>query len=358
MSSAHPHPSLDNTFGASLIGAFITCMLYGLTTLQTYLYYAYYPKDRRELKLFDPGDKVLTIWVLDTLHIAFICKSTYYYLVIAPKYTYNPGGIDGRWKQVIGLSSSVHPLAIISLVLSRRGQISVALNVLIAFLVQCFFTKRIFHLSNPSFRWWITTFIAIVVFAHFVFGLETVAFLFIKKEFSKVHEMTLIAATPFALTAVLSDIVIAAALCILLHGSRSGFRKTDTIVTKLIVYSINRCILTSAVAIVEVIVFSTSPERHWYLAIDFVIGKLYANSLLATLNSRHSLRDKMDPTFNAIPVSNIAFEGCGDTPSGTGATHSTLSTPTSSRNLGYKNNNGRAGPIIKLTQIEEVHRDV
>ena len=36
--------------------------------------------------------------------------------------------------------------------------------------------------------------------------------------------------------------------------------------------------------------FAVFPNSLWYLSLDFVIGKLYANSLLATLNTRYSIR--------------------------------------------------------------------
>ncbi|EEB92336.1 hypothetical protein MPER_09172 [Moniliophthora perniciosa FA553] len=62
------------------------------------------------------------------------------------------------------------------------------------------------------------------------------------------------------------------------------------LIRTLMIYAVNRCLLTSAVAIVEVIVFIATPGSLWFIAIDFVIGKLYANSLLASLNSRNALR--------------------------------------------------------------------
>ncbi|KAH7911463.1 hypothetical protein BJ138DRAFT_1113182 [Hygrophoropsis aurantiaca] len=190
---------------------------------------------------------------------------------------------------------------------------SLAVNLCIAVLVQTFFSVRIFRISSPKVRWWITSSIVrlsspsqftsmriefhilpkmVIVLAHFAFGLETVILMFIKKRFSALPDITLNAAMPFALTAVLSDICIATALCVLLHNKRSVFRKTNILVNTLIIYAINRCLLTSIVATVEVIVFAVSPHSLWFLAIDFVIGKLYANSLLASLNSRSSLRGR------------------------------------------------------------------
>ncbi|KAJ2919649.1 hypothetical protein MD484_g812, partial [Candolleomyces efflorescens] len=150
---------------------------------------------------------------------------------------------------------------------------------------------------------------AFLVFAHFVFGVLTVAYCFIKRDFSRLSEFTLFAATPFAATAVLADVLIAGSLCILLHGSRTGFRRTDALVTTLIVYAVNRCLLTATAAVVEVIVFSLRSYALWYLAIDFVIGKLYANSFLASLNSRQALQTRAGPSLHGTGThTDIQFE--------------------------------------------------
>ena len=50
---------------------------------------------------------------------------------------------------------------------------------------------------------------------------------------------------PFGAFALLSDIVIAAALVFLLRQNRSDFEDTNSLVKTLVVYAINRCILTS-----------------------------------------------------------------------------------------------------------------
>ncbi|TFK37299.1 hypothetical protein BDQ12DRAFT_216821 [Crucibulum laeve] len=283
MSVAPPRIVIDNTYGAGFIGAIVTAMLYGITTLQTWFYFVHYPKDSSENKLL-----VSMIWVLDTAHMALVSLCMYHYLVT--NYANPPALGIGHWSLFM----------------------SVALNVVIAFVVQIFFTFRIFRLSSAKIRWWITGIISLAILAHFCFGIETVVFLFIKKELKKLPEITLFAAMPFALVAVLSDIFIALALCILLHGSRTGFRRTNAVVTTLMIYAINRCLLTSVVAVAEVIVFAIAPDSLWFLAIDFVIGKLYANSLLATLNSRQSIRVGVGSSVNTVHLSDIDFEGSGN----------------------------------------------
>ncbi|OJA08710.1 hypothetical protein AZE42_08887, partial [Rhizopogon vesiculosus] len=117
---------------------------------------------------------------------------------------------------------------------------------------------------------------------------------FEKKEFAAIQRITFTRyiAAPFAITTILSDICITVALCVLLHGNRSPIIETNVLVNTLIVYAINRCLLTSIMSVAEIIVSTTSPNSLWFMAIDFVIGKLYTNSFLASLNSRNSLRER------------------------------------------------------------------
>lgn len=296
---------INDTFGAGFIGGMVTAILYGITTLQTYLYYVYYPSDTSSLKLL-----VALIWVMDTLHVSLMCHALYYYLVTSFGDPANLG--TGVWSLFTSLG----------------------LNLCMAVLVQTYFAFRICHLTRSKIRWWLTCFIMLFVIAHFAFGLETVILMFIKKEFSALSEITLYAATPFAITAVLSDVFIAAALCVLLHGNRSPIIETNALVNTLIIYAINRCLLTSVVAVAEVIAFSISPGSLWFIAIDFVIGKLYANSLLASLNSRSALRgrnhthaDSTNFRINTINLGALQSSSDGDSSGGvqSKATTSTVS---------------------------------
>jgi len=259
---ASPHTfDISDTFGALLIGALVTMTIYGITTLQAYLYYVSFPKDGKATKLL-----VASIWGLDTLHVIFMCHAIHYYLIDG--FVDHSVLADATWTLFMSLT----------------------VNILLAFIVQLFFTHRIFLLCSPQRRWWVTGMVGICVVAHFSFGINTVAKLFQKKAFVRLKEISSSSVIPFGAFAILSDILIAVALCVLLDGNRSSFEDTNSVINRLIIFAINRCILTSAVAIVETVVFSVLPNSFYSFAIDFVIGKLYANSLLAVLNSRATLR--------------------------------------------------------------------
>ncbi|KAI6107175.1 hypothetical protein EDD16DRAFT_1623012 [Pisolithus croceorrhizus] len=64
-------------FGCVLISGLISAMLYGITILQTYVYYmAHCSKDTSTVKFL-----VAATCILDTLHVAFMCHMLYHYLV-------------------------------------------------------------------------------------------------------------------------------------------------------------------------------------------------------------------------------------------------------------------------------------
>ncbi|SJL01075.1 uncharacterized protein ARMOST_04391 [Armillaria ostoyae] len=125
------------------------------------------------------------------------------------------------------------------------------------------------------------------------FGLETVGQIFVRKEFSMINEV-FVSSPLLTITAILSDLLIALGLCLLLQRSRTNFANTNYIIKTLVGYAITRCLLTSIMTVVEVVLIAQPQTPFYSFAVDFVIGKLWSNSLLASLNSRRSLRD----TFN------------------------------------------------------------
>ena len=58
--------------------------------------------------------------------------------------------------------------------------------------------------------------------------------------------------------------------------------------------------------------FSVFPHGLWYLGLDFVIGKLYANSLLATLNTRYSIRGSRALAGSRDDIASTLQLGRGD----------------------------------------------
>lgn len=253
---------IEETFGVMFIGTMLSMIIYGITTIQAYSYYASYPKGDHEAKALVAG-----IWILDTLHIALLSHALYSYLISAFGDTL--ALLQGTWSLYT----------------------SIAVNVLVAFIVQCYYTRRIFTLSPAKHKRWILVVIGLSVLAHFFLGIEMVVYLFIKKTFTRLTQLKFRTFLPFLIIASTSDVLIAVALCILLASDRSDFDDTHGPMNTVLVYGINRCVLTSVLAVIQVAISASLPDLFFPYAFGFVIGRLYANSLLATLNARPVMRN-------------------------------------------------------------------
>lgn len=276
----------DDTLGALLVGQIVATFLYGLSTLQTYNYYVKYPRDGRELKIW-----VAFIWAADTANIALICHGIY---LQSLSFMLEKGLGGPIWAKG-----------------ERSFDISTGFNVVVAIAVQIFFVKRIFQLSPERYKYWLLGVLSTLVLAHFAVG--SVALIKVIQAIAsggtRLGSLTLPAVLPYTLLAVLSDVSIAIALIIHLRSRRSDFEVMNSVINKAITFALTRCIVVSFAAICRLIVFAAMPGNFWFVAMDFSMGKLYANSLLALLNSRrpsHSTQNTSstlgsdDPMFTTV----------------------------------------------------------
>jgi hypothetical protein len=101
------------------------------------------------------------------------------------------------------------------------------------------------------------------------------------------------------------DVVITFGMCFYLQESRRGFGTMNDVIDSIIVYTINNGTLTCLSTIVSMIFWLTMKKNLVFMALHFVIAKMYANSLFATLNMRRKFRERAVPpkeTANPMPV--------------------------------------------------------
>ncbi|KIM67816.1 hypothetical protein SCLCIDRAFT_1209960 [Scleroderma citrinum Foug A] len=250
--------SINATFGAYLLGVIMSAILYGVTMVQTWFYYLGYPADPWHIKTL-----VLAVFISDTIHQALITHSAYVYLV----------------------TDITAPTQLGSIVCCLI--VEVLFNAITAFLVQCFLTMRVYRLSNKSII--ATVSVLIVVTAQFVMSVIYVSKSISFTTFAQLETLKTLSSAINATTAV-SDVMIAACLCFLLQKSRTGFRRSDNMINKLIIFSINTGLMTSLFAIASLVSISVRPDAFIYIAFYFCLGRMYCNSLLATLNARRIIR--------------------------------------------------------------------
>jgi len=102
-----------------------------------------------------------------------------------------------------------------------------------------------------------------------------------------------------------TDVLIAGSLCFMLRRSRTGFRKSDTMINTLMLFVVNTGVLTSCCAIAALIALVASPFTLIYASFYFCIGRLYTNSLLATLNARELIRRNANADDNSHMLQSI-----------------------------------------------------
>ncbi|KAM5544680.1 hypothetical protein V8D89_001578 [Ganoderma adspersum] len=264
MESSQPHippaivaaisDELAVTFGAWLICACVGCMLFGLTAHQTYRYFRLYPKDGPSLKLL-----VLALLGLDTMHTVTNIHLCYYYLVV----------------------NYLNPSALTSGVWSLRA--------LVMLLSHSFFLRRIFLLGER--RVLPVIIIGLLMISEFAFATAVTIMTFILVSFEGFASHMWMIWVMLA-NAVLIDVLITGCLIFYLWRSRTGFRRTDNLLDVLMVYSINTGLSTSLLTLPAMICSIVMPGNLIWSAIYVIASKMYANSLLAVLNSRRSLIDK------------------------------------------------------------------
>ncbi|KAH9984756.1 hypothetical protein BJV77DRAFT_163276 [Russula vinacea] len=118
----------------------------------------------------------------------------------------------------------------------------------------------------------------------------------------------------------LSDLLIASAMLYHLRRVwvRDGYLSNHVLVS-VVRLTVETNLVTTSVSIVSLIMMVVFPKTIFYLCPTYVLGKLYSNTLLVSLNNRISTRD-MNETRGVVidrqvvAVSDFACsEGTGDT---------------------------------------------
>lgn len=107
--------------------------------------------------------------------------------------------------------------------------------------------------------------------------------------------------------AVFTDILITLLLLYYLQRSKTGFKKTDSIISSLIRTAIETAAIGAIFCVVDLVVFTARSDTNLHFFFALPQPGIYTNTLMMTLNSRLSLRNEMnsgDPqSFNITTAS-------------------------------------------------------
>ncbi|KAJ7263496.1 hypothetical protein C8J57DRAFT_1470787 [Mycena rebaudengoi] len=226
--------NINTTLGAYQIGVLISYALLGVTTSQTYIYYTRFPEDSLKLKAL-----VVFVWICEVAHALCIGHTLYQYTI----------SDYGHQERLSGPLPHSPPQSCSFPASSPHA--------------------RLLHRSITG------------GFAGKLRG-----------------ALGLALPTMWSIGAV-NDLLTTATLVVYLYGQRTrAQRRTVLLVDKIIVWSIETGMITTASAIATLACFISMPKNMIWLAVFIIASRLYSNSLLASLNSRETLR-----AMNGLEVS-------------------------------------------------------
>ncbi|KAG6889488.1 hypothetical protein C0992_004993 [Termitomyces sp. T32_za158] len=104
-----------------------------------------------------------------------------------------------------------------------------------------------------------------------------------------------------------ADLFITFILSFVLSRSRTGFRKTDTVINRLIRGAIQTGLFASVFALADLFSFVLHGDTNLYAMFAYPIGRIYTNTLLDTLNARIELKLMNTSTMDVDEESTNAF---------------------------------------------------
>ncbi|KAH9902460.1 hypothetical protein C8Q73DRAFT_6190 [Cubamyces lactineus] len=255
-------PSLNGTYGAVLIGTYVSLILYGVTLHQAYRYFRLSSSD-------SPGTKIYVVGLLtlDTFHTVVCMHISYWYLV---ENYFDPLRLyTGVWS--INLLSVLVGVTIIS--------------------CQCFYARRVYLLGRQYRLLVLAT--AIMFLAELGCSITLSVKAFVEPSYTDFRKFAWLISVAFGIV-VLADVLLTGVLILTLNRSRTGFRRTDSMIDVLILYAMCTGLLTDIFSALIFIFALVSPSNMIYIGCDSVAAKLYVNSVLAALNFRRSFASGED----------------------------------------------------------------
>ncbi|KAK0241064.1 hypothetical protein EDD85DRAFT_388071 [Armillaria nabsnona] len=255
MQPVPPGYPIEQLSGPGIIAFLLHWGLFGTLSVQLYLYYLAFPKDRNFTKCLVYG--IYTVEFAQTIlftHDAFAIF----------------GYGFGDMKALTRVYFNWLTIPIMSAAVACVGQ--------------GFYAYRIFILSRSRI---VPIFVICVSLTSAVAGIITGVYCFPADDVTELNNRKMYNAVgTWCGASALCDIIIAICMTYYLQRSTTGFRRTKILITKLIRLTIETGTVTAVVALLNLILFFAFPHQTFYGTPGIIMPKLYANTVLVVLNSR------------------------------------------------------------------------
>ncbi|KAF8879468.1 hypothetical protein BD779DRAFT_1150238 [Infundibulicybe gibba] len=265
-------PNVGASTGPLLLGYLFNWGLYGILSVQVYLYYLAFPKDRLSTKCLVFGtylvETIQTILITHDIYDSF--GSGFGNLTVL-------GSIQLEWLGVPIISG------------------------IVACAVQIFFAYRIFILSRSKLLGSVVCVIAVTQCgAGIAQGIQALQL----HDFSNAQTKAFVSCIIWGAGSAGCDIIITISMTYYLSKTEASFKSGCTWITRLIWLTIGTGAMTAVVATVGIALFLAFPQKTYFQTSSLIQAKLYSNTLVVIFNSRIRLVDGRDMTQ---PVGLIYF---------------------------------------------------
>ncbi|KAH8088914.1 hypothetical protein BXZ70DRAFT_499772 [Cristinia sonorae] len=248
--------NLSSVITPLLIGHLLNGVLYGVLTVQVYLYYVSFPGDSCRMKIV-----VALVYLLETTQLIIASYDAFRMFSINWG---NPEGIDD-----MGLLWLSMPVLI--------GMISC--------LSQMFYCWRIYGMSQNRL---LAGTIVLFSLVPLVSGICNGVLWTHMERLSDVRAHTFKTAVTFMTLVATGEVLITASMVFYLRkAKRSTYVKcTTSLLANLIKLTVETGFICAAAEISAIVLFITSPDTTYYILVGLMASKLFSNCFLAVLNSR------------------------------------------------------------------------
>ncbi|KAF7346940.1 ANK-REP-REGION domain-containing protein [Mycena venus] len=227
-----PSPDLESTYGALLIGVFISIFFQGILSVQAHLYYETFPGDSLKLKAL-----VAVVWTLDLAHLVLISQAVYHYLVLS-------------WGNDAALLETSIPLDL--------HLIPLTLSIVAC---QAYFLDRVWRFSKNA----ILT--GILAVACLTSGILTIVMTGQTVQSNTIGKDTGEIIAVFSLGAA-ADLSIAGILCWYLQREMTVFDRINSLLSRIIQFTLATGLATSLLALGCLVAYVVSPKSLIFVASD------------------------------------------------------------------------------------------
>jgi len=253
--------------GPILFGYCLDIFLYGILTVQTYLYYLAFPQDRNSTK-----SVVYFIYIIGTLQTALALRDFYTLFCT----------LQGNQFLESSLPDLVFDIR-------RFGFMWFTIPVgdaLVASAVQLFYAHRIYMITKAKI---VTAIVLGLASLQFIFSILS-APLFFGNGLQRFQLPGLVTLLIGGVSSAVCDVFIAIYMAYYLAVQMRGASKnTQVLVTKIVRIMLETGILTAAMALAHPILASFT--MYGVMIPGLSLGKLYGNSMLVLLNNRFTILD-------------------------------------------------------------------